>query len=98
MEYRPGKVACGSVSEPAYDVWMSYAIKCNCLILKILYKRTLQILIRIILQEDVQSLDYNYAVRRMRSGKNISCLENFSIAAASQPFQNVISPIYPAIV
>ena len=71
MKKRAGQIASCAVSESANDVRMPDAIKSYSLVLKILYKRPLEIRVEVILQENVQGLYHNKIVRSIRRGKDI---------------------------
>ena len=63
MKYGPDEVACRAMANAADDVRMADAVKSDCLVLKVLDERTFQISIQIVLQENIQSFNYNFFMR-----------------------------------
>src|SRR5438067_1806341 len=52
----PPQVACRAMAKPADDIWVTDAIECDGLILKILDQRPLEVIVEIILEKNVECL------------------------------------------
>src|SRR5687768_15435799 len=86
----------GAVSEPADYVWMTHTIQSDCLVLKILNQRALQIQVGRTLQESVKRFN-DHCGRSTLSRGVVPCYIDFGIAAASQTFNDVVATVEPAL-
>jgi len=98
MKDRSLQVAGRAVTEAADDIRMSHTIKCEGLILKVLDKRPLQVVVEVILQKNVQRLNYYAGVGRVRGRERIAGKEDLGITAAPQFPLDIVPPVKPAIV
>src|SRR5688500_13644464 len=96
MKCCAGEIDGGAVAEPADYVWMTHTIQSDCLVLKILHQRALQVQVGRTLQESVKLFN-NHCGRSTLCRGVVPCYRDGGMAAASQTFNDIVAPVEPAL-
>ena len=84
------------MTQAADDVWMTHAIERDGFVLEVGNQRVFEIFIGRVLQKHVQRLD-DYCFRSAVGGGVVARHVDLRIAAAPQTFNDVETPIEPAL-
>jgi hypothetical protein len=98
MKDRSRQVAGRSMSDAANDIRVANAVECYRFVLKILDKGSLQVRVEVILEKDIQGLDHDILVRRLRRGKDIAGQNDLGITSPPELLANVVSLVQSAVV
>src|ERR1043166_1949230 len=91
------QVARGSVAETADDVRVTNAVQSDRFVLEILDQRPLQIVVKIVLEKDIQGLYHDLLMRRLKRCKDIVGEIDLGIAASAKLLVNIVSAVESAV-
>jgi hypothetical protein len=86
------------MTQAADHVRMPDTIESYGFVLEVLYQRSLEVGVEVVLHEDIQGLYDDLGVRRLRRSEPVRYDEYLGIAAASEPPYYVVSAVDSAVV
>ena len=97
MKRDPRKVASRTVAKPADHIRMPHTVEGDRLILEVLYQRSFEIGIEVILKENIKCLDHDAAMQGLCRREGITSDEDLGMTSPTEDIDHVIPLVDPAI-